>query len=93
MVWQRSARTLAQMLEDMGVKPKKGADGGIEIFKNPAYNITGPLPPDTAGLALRYTESVADQANWVLAASVAGCRCQLHRLAIHSIRFPQNKLT
>jgi dihydrofolate synthase/folylpolyglutamate synthase len=31
-----SAQSLAQTLESMGVKPKNGADGGIEIFENPA---------------------------------------------------------
>ena len=30
------AKDLAQRLEAMGVKSKNGADGGIEIFENPA---------------------------------------------------------
>jgi dihydrofolate synthase/folylpolyglutamate synthase len=31
-----SGQFLAQKLESMGVKPKNGLDGGIEIFENPA---------------------------------------------------------
>ena len=31
-----SGQFLAQKLESMGVKPKNGSDGGIEIFENPA---------------------------------------------------------
>ena len=35
-VFLASAKALAEKLEVMGVKPKNGADGGIEIFENPA---------------------------------------------------------
>jgi dihydrofolate synthase/folylpolyglutamate synthase len=31
-----SAKDLAQKLEQLGVKPKNGADGGIECFSTPA---------------------------------------------------------
>ena len=31
-----SGKALAEKLEALGVKPQNGADGGIEIFENPA---------------------------------------------------------